>query len=57
MALNHRQSNDDKEISHLANGHGVRAVAHDAEDTKKSDTDTDARLGLQVLKHEEHEEH
>ena len=56
-SIDHRERDDNKEISHLPDRHGIGAIPHDAEDTEKSDTYTDARLGLQVFEHENHEEH
>ena len=38
--IDERQGDNDKEISHLTDRHGVGTVPHDGEDAEESDTDT-----------------
>ena len=54
--IDEREGDDDEEIGHLADGHRIRAVTHDGEDTEESDADTHGGLALQVFEYEYHEE-
>ena len=52
-----RERDDDKEVGHLSDRHGVGAVAHDGEYTEETDAEADARLGLEILQDKDHEEY
>ena len=45
--MDHRQTDDDKQVGHLADRHGIGTVTHDAEDAEQSETD--AHRGLAAL--------
>ena len=54
--IDQREGDDDKEICHLADWHGIRTITHDGEDAEESDTHTHRGLALHILEHENHEE-
>jgi hypothetical protein len=55
--MDYRETDNNKEVGHLAHRHRIGTITHDRENTEQADTDTHRRLTTQLVKSEYHEEH